>query len=166
MVIAMMRPIVIAAVLAGALASAPVAAETADQSAIRHRLMSEFDKPQQRLTVEPVVVSDIHAIAGWMQGEMGGRALLRKKDGAWMLVLCAGDDLKSASTLVKVGLTEKAATELAAGLATAERAMPPERLALLSKFEGLVMMDAGGAHPPSHSGQGHPPAGHHPHGHK
>jgi hypothetical protein len=135
-------------------------AVASDQDAIRHVLMSTFDKPDARLVVDPVVVSGDHAIAGWSQGDMGGRALLRKKGHAWDVVLCAGDDLKRTDVLSKVGLPAADAKTLSAALAVAEAGVPPERLALFSKFEGLVMVGGDGGH-----GHGQP-AGHHPHGHK
>ncbi len=130
-----------------------------DQDAIRTVLMATFDKPDARLVVDPVVASGDHAIAGWSQGDMGGRALLRKKGYAWEIVLCAGDDLKKTDVLTKVGLPAAAAKALSASLAAAEARLPPDRLALFSKFEGLVMVGGDG-----HHGHGQP-AGHHPHGH-
>lgn len=131
-----------------------------DQDAIRAVMMQTFDKPEERLAVDPVVASGDHAIAGWSQGDMGGRALLRKKGHAWEIVLCAGDDLKKADVLTKVGLPAAAANTLSASLAAAEAKLPPDRLALFSKFEGLVMVGGDG-----HHGHGQP-AGHHPSGHK
>jgi hypothetical protein len=135
-------------------------AVASDQDAIRAVLMATFDKPEARLVVDPVVVSGDHAIAGWSQGDMGGRALLRKKGHAWDVFLCAGDDLKKTDVLTKVGLPAVAAKTLSASLAAAEAKVPPDRLALFSKFEGLVMVSGDG-----HHGHGQP-AGHHPHGHK
>lgn len=137
-------------------------AVASDEDAIRHVLMSTFDKPEARLVVDPVVASGNYAIAGWSQGDMGGRALLRKKGHAWDVVLCAGDDVKKTDLLIKVGLPEAHAKTLSASLAAAEAKVPPDRLALFSKFEGLVMVGGDGHHGPGH-GQ---PAGHHPHGHK
>jgi hypothetical protein len=131
-----------------------------DQDAIRAVMMQTFDKPEERLVVDPVVASGDHAIAGWSQGDMGGRALLRKKGHAWEIVLCAGDDLKKADVLTKVGLPAAAAKTLSASLAAAEAKLPPDRLALFSKFEGLVMVGGDG-----HHGHGQP-AGLHPSGHK
>ncbi len=139
-----------------------VPAAASDQDAIRHVLMSTFDKPESRLVVDPVVVSGDHAIAGWSQGDMGGRALLRKKGQAWDVVLCAGDDLKKAEVLTKVGLPAAAAKTLSTSLAAAEAKVPPDRLALFSKFEGLVMVSGDAHHGPGHGAA----AGHHPHGRK
>jgi hypothetical protein len=127
-----------------------------EEDAIQHLLRSTFDKPDARLVVEPIVVVGDHAIAGWSQGDLGGRALLRRKGHDWQLVLCSGDQLKSADNLVQMGLPKDVASPLAAGLSDAEKKLPPERLALFAKFDGIVMMDQHGNHPPT--------PGHHPHG--
>ncbi len=135
-------------------------AVASDQDAIRAVLMQTFDKPEEQLVVDPVVASGDYAIAGWSQGDMGGRALLRKKGHAWEIVLCAGDDLKKADVLTEVGLPAAVAKTLSASLAAAEAKVSPDRLALFSTFEGLVMVGGDG-----HNGHGQP-AGHHPSGHK
>lgn len=135
-------------------------AAASDQDTIQAVMMKTWDKPDVRLVVGPVVVSGDHAIAGWSQGDMGGRALLRKKGQAWDVVLCAGDDLKKTDVLAKVGLSAAAAKALAANLAAAEAKIPPDRLALFSRFEGLVMVSEDG-----HHGHGQP-SGHQPHGHR
>ncbi|MBX3568710.1 MAG: copper uptake system-associated protein [Rhizobiaceae bacterium] len=48
-------------------------ARLGDAGAIKHLMMATFDKPDSRLSVEPVMVSRDLAVAGWSQGEMGGR---------------------------------------------------------------------------------------------
>ena len=72
------------------------------------------------MSIDPVVVAGGHAIAGWSQGDMGGRALLRKKDADWEVVLCAGDDLKKADLLTKAGMSHASCKALAAALAKSE----------------------------------------------
>ena len=57
--------------------------EDADDRAVRQLMMNMYDKPEAPLGVEAVVVEQDVAIADWSQGELGGRALLRRKDGAW-----------------------------------------------------------------------------------
>lgn len=148
-----LRPLLI---MAGLCAGAG-AAFASDTDAIRAAMMKTWDRPDSRLVVDPVVVSPEYAIAGWSQGEMGGRALLRKKAGAWEVTMCGGDDLKKPDLLVKAGMTPATAQKLAADLARSEAALPRERLALLSKFEGLVTVDPAA---------GHQASGHSPHGHK
>ena len=120
----------------------------ANEDAVRHLLHATFDKPESRLVVDPVVVATEYAIAGWTQGDMGGRALLRGKEGRWTLILCAGDEIKTPEALRRVGLSAHAAVSLAQALAKAEQGMSAERLAMFARFEGLVHMDEAGNHPP------------------
>jgi hypothetical protein len=130
------------------LVASPVLAQTADEAAISKLLHTSFDRPDSRLTVAPVVVAGGHAIAGWAQGEMGGRALLRKKGESWELILCAGDGIKSRDALAKAGVPVHDAAALERDLAAAEGKLPPQHVAMLSRFEGMLMMDGSGNHPP------------------
>lgn len=125
-----------------------------DEDAVRHLLHTSFDKPEAKLVVGPVVATAGYAIAGWTQGEMGGRALLRNKHGRWTIILCAGDGIRSAEALQHAGIAPDVAGELAEALAKAERAVPPDRLAMFARFEGLLRMDEAGNHPPAHD-RGH-----------
>ena len=120
------------------------------EAAIKALMAAQFDRPEQRLLVNPVVIEGDHAIAGWVQGDMGGRALLRRKGHDWQLVLCSGDQIKAADALVQIGLPKPVATLLAKRLADAESRLPQTTLAMFSKFDGIVMMDAAGHHPPAH----------------
>jgi hypothetical protein len=121
-----------------------------DEDAVRHLLHSTFDKPDAELVVEPVVATAGYAIADWTQREMGGRALLQNKHGRWSLILCAGDGIKSAEALQRAGIAPTTASALAHALATAERLVPADRLAMFSRFEGLLRMDEAGSHTPAH----------------
>lgn len=122
-----------------------LAAET-DEVAVKEVLMVTFDKSEERLAVEAVVVAGDYAIAGWIQAKLGGRALLRRQAGKWTLILCSGDGIVSAGALQQAGLPRQDAENLSVKLKAAENAMPAERRALLSTFEGTVLMGASG-HP-------------------
>ena len=117
-------------------------------AAIRKVLMGRFDKPDARLVVAPVVVRGRHAVAGWVQGERGGRALLRRERGTWKLVACAGDAFKEAAELELAGITPADARSLAKSLAAAEAKLPGEQVRKLSLFEGVMPMDTEGSRPP------------------
>jgi hypothetical protein len=69
-----------------------------------------------------------------------------------MIILCAGDALTAASTLREAGVPDGEAEALAARLGDAEAALAPERRAMFSRFEGLVMIDPNAGHPPAHHG--------------
>jgi hypothetical protein len=119
-----------------------------DDAAIRAVLMQQFDKPEARLQVDPVVAQGEHAVAGWVQGERGGRALLRRQHGHWQIAACAGDALKDPRTLREAGVPGPDADRLARTLANAEARLPAATRQRLSSFDGLVRMDAAGQHPP------------------
>lgn len=129
-----------------------------DVAAITHLLMATFDKPEARLAVAPVVVQGDQALAGWTQGERGGRALLQRHHGAWQVAVCGGDGLTDPRLLANAGLAAAEARALVASLTQAEARLPPAQRAKFSTFDGLVRMDAAGHHPPSGAGP-HPAAG-------
>jgi len=129
--------------------SPPAFAQEDAAGSIKHLMMATFDKPEAPLTVEPIVVFEDVAVAGWAQGDMGGRALLREKHGKWVLTLCSGDALKEAKALQQFGLTGEEAEAMAAAVVAAEAKLDPVLVAKFSTFDGVVMMDAEGHHPPA-----------------
>lgn len=136
-----------ALLFAAALAGPVAAADSPDQGQVRQLLMHTFDKPEARLQVDPIVVQGEHAIAGWTQGERGGRALLRRHGGAWQISVCGGDGLKDPKALADAGIPAADARRLAQALVAAEAKLPAAQRAKFSTFDGLVRMDAHGQHP-------------------
>jgi hypothetical protein len=114
-----------------------------EQSSIRDLMRATWERPNAPLSVDPVVVHGGYAIAGWVQDERGGRALLRKGDAGWEVVLCAGDHLRSVETVMATGAPAATARELVAKLIDAEGLMPSERLAKLATFDGILRMNDG-----------------------
>ncbi|MDH4981129.1 copper uptake system-associated protein [Hyphomicrobium sp. D-2] len=147
------------AFLFGGMSIASAAAD--DASDIRTLLAQTWDKPDNRLVVDPVVIVDGSALASWTQGDRGGRALLRRNDGGkWKVVLCSGEPLRHASTLIATGIADADAKALADRLNEAESKLPAERARLFSTFEGVVHVaedDHHGHSAPAdkHSGQHH-----------
>ena len=72
---------------------------------------------------------------------MGGRAFLKEHSGHWMLVLCTGDEIKSAEALTASGVPADIAEELAAEIAAEEADVDPARLKMFASFGGIVRMD-------------------------
>lgn len=137
------------------------ASDNPDYAGIRGAMKGTWDKPDSPVVVEPIILRGDHALAGWTQGDMGGRALLRRKASDWIVIFCAGDDLKRADVLHRVGLPQADADALAAMLAVAEKASDPARVAMFSRFEGLVQV-AGDSHGPrpDHAPREGQPKGH------
>ena len=131
----------------------------ADESAIRDMMLATFDKPDARLIVEPIVVTGDHAVAGWEQSGSGGRALLRRIDGKWLIWLCSGDALRNPAALAEMGVPKSDAAVLARSVVAEEAKLPGAKRELFSKFDGVVMVqgtadndhaDAAASHSQSH----------------
>jgi hypothetical protein len=119
-----------------------------DADAIRELARKTWERPDAPVSMNPIVIVRDYASAGWIQGAQGGRALLRKRHGAWEVIVCSGDHLRSSETSRAAGVPGETADALVKNLAEAERALPTELVAKFSLFDGIVRMDGAS---PSHS---------------
>ena len=158
--------LLISAVLAASVAQATPAngyaahAQATDSHAIEHAMKKLFDKPEAPLKVAPVSVEGEFAVAGWLQDKRGGRALLQKRQGQWVITVCAGDGLKQVDTLVQTGMSPETAKRLAAKVAAQEARLSADVLKRFASFEGMLRVDGDAAH-----GHGHGAAEHKQHKH-
>lgn len=114
-----------------------------DEHAIIHLMKSMFDTPDNPLSVDPVVVAGDNAIAGWVQGEKGGRALLWRVHGRWRIRLCSGDGLKDPKLLENANISAADARTLIEELTAAEAALDPTVVPKFSSFEGTMVIEPG-----------------------
>lgn len=126
------------ALLLPAAACAP--SQDRDAAAITAVMRGMFDKPDLPLDAGPVAVSGDHALADWTQGSMGGRALLERRGGKWVVTLCSGDALRDPKMLEQARVPPADAAAIAAALVTAERTVAAARLRRMSSFKGAVKM--------------------------
>ena len=139
------RTALAASLILGLLPSLTLAHDEA-QHEIIHLLKGMFDTPENPLSVEPIVVVGDNAIAGWVQGERGGRALLWRVDGKWQVRLCSGDGLKDPKVLETANISPSDAASLTSKLAVAESKLEATVLAKFSSFEGTMVIDAEAGH--------------------
>lgn len=136
--------------LLAAVAALVMSASTAnahdDKDQIIHLMKGMFDTPDNPLSVDPIVVRGDNAIAGWVQGDRGGRALLWRVKGDWQIRLCSGDALKSPALLIDANISAEDATALVDELAAAEAKIDHAVLAKFSTFEGTMVMDGDSGH--------------------
>lgn len=118
----------------------------ADKTEIERVIKSTWERPDNRVDVRPVVIADNYAVAGWIAGERGGRALLKRHAHAWQVVLCSGDGIRTAGGLMEAGVPDKEASTLADKLAIADAALPPDIVRKFSLFEGSLAVEHG-VHP-------------------
>lgn len=138
-----------APILALLLACSPLLAmadSPSAQQSIEHLMRHAFERPDAPLDVGPVTLEGDHAVAGWLQDQRGGRALLRKGPHGWRVVVCAGDSLLDPATLRSAGLPEQDAERLSQAVREAERSQPAERVRQFALFHGVVKVDKDAAH--------------------
>lgn len=114
-----------------------------DEAAVRQALMNTWDKPDNPLVVTPVVIAGDYAIADWLQGTRGGRALLARRHGHWQGLICGGDGLRNAAQLQGMGVPAQTSQALAEGLQQVEAVMPEAQRRQLSGFGQPVPMAGG-----------------------
>lgn len=122
----------------------------ADPKAIAHAMKKLFDKPGAPLQVGPVSVEGDYAVAGWLQGQRGGRALLQKRNSQWVIVVCAGDGLTQVESLTQTGMHRDAAQRLTQKVATSEARLPTDTLLKFASFEGMLRVDNAAANGHAH----------------
>lgn len=116
---------------------------------IRALIGQTYDRPDAKVEIDPVIVVQDYAVANWVQGAQGGRALLKQAHGAWQILLCAGDGLRHTDGLVQAGVPKATAERLAQSLQAAEGQLDPARLKLFSLF-GPAVAGPGAAHHDHH----------------
>jgi hypothetical protein len=112
-----------------------------DPQAIEQSMKKLFDKPDAPLNVASISIEGGYAVAGWIQDQRGGRALLKRENGLWSIAVCGGDGLKQASVLAQAGLPQKNADRLAQKVRQTESKLAPEQLKKFSLFEGMMKVD-------------------------
>lgn len=125
---------VMCALLIGSGASGAFAQKADPATAIKQRIGQTYDRPGHKVDTAPVVVVGDYGLADWTQGPKGGRALLRKANGAWEIMACGGDGFKDAKVLKDAGIPDATAQQLIAQLNQAERSVAPERIRQFGLF--------------------------------
>ena len=141
--------LVIAVLLASSIASNVMAhsqTEEESQKRIQSLISSTFDKPNLKVITNPIVIEGKVAIADWIQGAKGGRALLRRKHSDWEIIACGGAGFKEASGISAVGISKEIASNITAKLKTEEAKLPAQKIKQFDSFEGVVNMVHGATH--------------------
>lgn len=122
-------------------------AVTSDEQHIRSLMQQTWDKSDAHLEIPVLVIADKHAIASWLQGDRGGRALLAKREGQWQVLVCGGDGLKTVGFLQQSGLPVTTAQSLVNKLQQAEAGLPDATQKQFSLFGKEIPMEHSTHHP-------------------
>jgi hypothetical protein len=120
--------------------------EEVSQEKIKALISKTFDQPKLPVKTNPIVIEGKVAIADWVQGQKGGRALLRRKHTDWEIIACGGVGFKDPSGIAAVGISKEIATNITAKLSAAEAKLPPQLVKQFDSFDGVVNMMHGGQH--------------------
>lgn len=128
--------------------SATYADNTGDstQNEIKSVIAGIYDQPDLKVDIAPVVTADGYAIADWIQGSKGGRALLRQDNGKWKIVACGGSAFKDVDLLSDAGMSKNTARQLVAKLKQAEKSISKARIKMFDSFGATVDMSGESHH--------------------
>ena len=130
------------ALACGAVFTGQLLLKGVEQDRIRQAMADAFNRPNDPVTVAPLVMQGEHAVVGWIQGGQGGRTILRKLQGQWNIVVCGGRSLKDAANLAQTGIPMPTAISMAESLASAEAKLDAETLKKFALFDGVTPTDA------------------------
>ncbi|MEY3885632.1 MAG: hypothetical protein RIS87_1407 [Pseudomonadota bacterium] len=111
-----------------------VAEEPISHLEIKTLISATYDKPNIKVETFPIAVVDDYALADWVQGQRGGRALLQRVKGKWTIMACGADGLKNLQTLTEAGIPAATANNIITELTAVEKTVDAHRLHLFSLF--------------------------------
>ncbi|WMW81902.1 copper uptake system-associated protein [Undibacterium cyanobacteriorum] len=111
-----------------------------EQKAIQSLIASTYDQANSKVQTSPIVTVADYAIADWIQGEKGGRALLKKTNGNWEITMCGGQGLTVAKNLIEIGIPTAQAHELANALKAAETQLDQQKIKLFDSFGKTISL--------------------------
>ena len=123
--------------------------EEESRERIQKLISTTFDRPDLKVQTDPIVIEGKVAIADWVQGEKGGRALLTRKHVDWEIIACGGAGFKDPSVIAASGISKRIANNITEKLKTAEAKLPPQKVKQLDSFDGVVTMGRSSRHEPN-----------------
>jgi len=120
--------------------------EEESRERIQKLISKTFDRPDLKVQTDPIVIEGKVAIADWIQGEKGGRALLTRKHVDWEIIACGGAGFKDPGVIAAAGISKRIANNITEKLKIAEAKLPPQKIKQLDSFDGVVTMGHGMRH--------------------
>ncbi|MDP8567367.1 copper uptake system-associated protein [Methylophilus aquaticus] len=116
-----------------------------DVHSVATEMHETWDKPNIPLILPVIVIHQGMAIADWIQGDKGGRALLKYHSAHqhWHTLLCGGAELTSSRHLEAAGMSAADAQALAALLQSQEQGLAEDQRQRIDSFKGLVKFSKG-----------------------
>ncbi|HEY0906417.1 MAG TPA: copper uptake system-associated protein [Methylophilus sp.] len=116
-----------------------------DEQSVAKEMHETWDKPDQPLMLPVIVIHHGMAIADWIQGNQGGRALLKyhPEHQHWHTLLCGGAELTAPKHLEEAGMSAANAQALVLLLKQREQTLPDDQRQQIDSFNGVVKFSKG-----------------------
>jgi len=116
-----------------------------DEQSVAKEMHETWDKPGQPLKLPVIVIHHGMAIADWIQGDKGGRALLKyhPEHQHWHTLLCGGAELTASRHLQEAGMSTADAQSLVLLLQQREQVLPEDQRKQINSFSGVVNFSKG-----------------------
>ncbi|WP_051685638.1 copper uptake system-associated protein [Rheinheimera texasensis] len=123
-----------------------------DLEQIHGFMRKTWHSSEHPLRLGPTHIAGDFAVADWWHQGKGGRAVFKRSNQQWQLILCGGAGILQSTLWQQLGLTPSAAAEVVDALQHAEQSVSVADKALLDAFGATVTMQAEHArHPKSTS---------------
>lgn len=133
-----------------AVLSFDVYAKTPAADAVVSAIKAQWAKPNNPIDVPVVAVGERYALADWIQGGQGGRALLHLDHGKWVTLMCGNANMKSVQTLESMGMSKVEAVKISGNLKMQEANLTKKQLAIIDSFQGIVEVLTNAGHHEHH----------------
>lgn len=118
-------------------------------SQIHSYMQKTWHSAEHPLKLGPAHIAGDLAVADrWHQGK-GGRAVFKRSNKQWQLILCGGAGILQSGLWQHLGLTPSAADDFVRAIGRAEQSVSATDKALLDAFGATIKLHAG--HEPQHS---------------
>lgn len=122
-----------------------------DLEQIHGFMRKTWHSSEHPLRLGPSHIAGDFAVADWWHQGKGGRAVFKRSNQQWQLILCGGAGILQSSLWQQLGLTTSAADEFVLAISTAEHSLNVPDKALLNAFGVTVTMQAEHAQHPKSS---------------
>lgn len=122
-------------------AAAPTATSTMDRASETLAIAASLRQAVGTdAMIAPIAIAGDFAIAGWSNDTTAARALLRKRDGAWQVLMWSGPSLLLPATANAVGMSATTADTLRKELEAGETALGVGFARRFDAFQGSVVL--------------------------
>lgn len=114
-----------------------------------HSFMQEtWHSAEHPLKLGPAHIAGDLAVADWWHQGKGGRAVFKRSNMQWQLILCGGAGILQSALWQHLGLTPSAADDFVRAIGRAEQSVSATDKALLDAFGATIKLHGG--HEPQH----------------